>query len=229
MAHPSQSDDQLWSSIRCRVYRASSHRRHFSDPLTGITLSAADVQAAQDALNVTQGFPRDTNNWAPRSGIAWDVTSNGKTVIRAAGGIYYDHPLLAVSFNSNIADGSQQQQATLLPIGGPSPTGLFNAFQVFHGTVCGVQGSNTAICGAAVTPGVASSSRYQFGLMQFDPAAFTGFGPVLPFTLNVSKDFEYPVFHPGKSGYRAHDRKEHVASPLPLSRTTAATLRILRT
>ena len=38
----------------------------FTDPLTGITLTAADVQAAQDALNVTQGFPRDKNNWAPR-------------------------------------------------------------------------------------------------------------------------------------------------------------------
>jgi hypothetical protein len=164
----------------------------FRDPLTGITLSAADVQAAQDALNVTQGFPRDTNNWAPRAGFAWDVMGDGKTIIRAAGGIFYDHPLLAVSFNSNIADGSQQQQATLLPVGGPSPTALFNAFQVFHGTVCGVQGSNSAICGSTVTPGVAPSSRYQFGLMHFDPSAFTGFGPILPFTLNVSKDFEYP-------------------------------------
>lgn len=164
----------------------------FRDPLTGITLSAADVLAAQDLLNVTQGFPRDTNNWAPRAGFAWDVTGDGKTIIRGAGGIFYDHPLLAVSFNSNIADGSQQQQATLLPIGGPSPTGLFNAWQVFHGTVCGVQGSNATICGSAITPGVASSSRYQFGLMHFDPSAFTGFGPILPFTLNVSKDFEYP-------------------------------------
>ena len=119
----------------------------FTDPLTGIVLTAADVQTAQDALGVTQGFPRDGNNWAPRLGVAWDVMGNGKTVIRAAAGIFYDHPLLAVSFNSNIADGSQQQQATLLPIGGPDPRGLFNAFQVFHGTVCGVGGSSAAICG----------------------------------------------------------------------------------
>jgi hypothetical protein len=164
----------------------------FRDPLTGINLTGADVLAAQDALNVTQGFPRDTNNWAPRAGFAWDVRGNGKTIIRGAGGIFYDHPLLAVSFNSNIADGSQQQQATLVPVGGPSPTALFNAFQVFHGTVCGVQGSNPLICGANVTPGVATSSVYQYGLMHFDPSKFTGFGPVLPFTLNVSKDFEYP-------------------------------------
>src|SRR5439155_2609372 len=121
----------------------------FTDPLTGINLSVSDIQTAQDALGITQGFPRDKNNLAPRLGVAWDIAGDGKTVVRAAAGIFYDHPLLAVSFNSNIADGSQQQQATLLPIGGPSPTGLLNAFQVMHGTVCGVGGSNAAICGAA--------------------------------------------------------------------------------
>jgi hypothetical protein len=164
----------------------------FRDPLTGIELTEQDIQTAQDALNVTQGFPRDKNNWAPRLGAAWDVFNNGKTILRGAAGLYYDHPLLAVAFNSDIGDGSQQQQATLVPIGGPSPTGLFNAFQVFHGTVCGVQGSSAAICGAAVTPGVASSSQYQFGFQRFNPENFTGFGPILPFTLHVGKDFQYP-------------------------------------
>jgi len=172
----------------------------FRDPLTGITLSAQDIQTAQDALNVTQGFPRDNNNFAPRVGAAWDVFNNGKTVLRGAGGIFYDHPLLAVAFNSDIADGSQQQQATLLPIGGPSPTGLFNAFQVFHGTVCGVQGSVPAICGAARTPGVAPSAIYQFGFQRFDSSAFTGFGPILPFTLHVGKDFQYPQAFQGNLG-----------------------------
>jgi hypothetical protein len=164
----------------------------FTDPLTGITLTAQDVQVAQDALGVTQGFPRDKNNWAPRLGFAWDVWGKGKTIFRGAAGLFYDHPLLAVAFNSNIADGSQQQQATLLPIGGPSPTGLFNAFQVFHGTVCGVQGSVPGICGAVRTPGVASSAQYQFGYQRFDSSSFTGFGPILPFTLHVAKDFQYP-------------------------------------
>ncbi len=164
----------------------------FTDPLTGLTLTAADVQTAQDFLGVTQGFPRDKNNIAPRLGFAWDIGGNGKTVVRAAVGRFFDHPLLAVAFNSDIADGSQQQQATLLPIGGPSPTGLFNAFQVFHGTVCGVQGSVSAICGSAVTPGVAPSAQYQFGFQRFNSSNFTGFGPILPFTLHVGKDFEYP-------------------------------------
>ena len=180
----------------------------FRDPLTGITLTAADVQAAQDAIGVTQGFPRDKNNFAPRLGAAWDVFGDGKTVIRAAAGMFYDHPLLAVAFNSDIADGSQQQQATLLPIGGPSPTGLFNAFQVFHGTVCGVQGSVPAICGASVTPGVASSAQYLFGFQRFNSSTFTGFGPVLPFTLNVIKDFQYPYAAQGNLSFERQIGKD---------------------
>jgi hypothetical protein len=173
----------------------------FRDPLTGITLSAADVQTAQDALNIQQGFPRDKNNWAPRMGMAWDVQGNGKTVIRAALGLFYDHPLLAVAFNSDIGDGSQQQQSTLLPIGGPSPTGLFNAFQVFHGT---------AIPG--VTPGLAASARYLTGFQRFDPSTFTGFGPILPFTLHVSKDFEYPYATQGNLAIERQVGKNSVLS-----------------
>ncbi len=172
----------------------------FTDPLTGIVLTAADVQVAQDALGVTQGFPRDSNNIAPRVGFAWDINGNGRTVLRGAIGRFFDHPLLAVGFNSDIADGSQQQQATLLPIGGPSPTGLFNAFQVFHGTVCNRGVATSPYCAAALaaappgtaTPGVAASAQYLYGHQRFDSSLFTGFGPILPFTLHVAKDFQYP-------------------------------------
>ncbi len=162
----------------------------FRDPLSNIQLSSSDLLAAQDALGVQQGIPRDTNNWAPRFGFAFDLFGNGKTVIRGAFGLYYDHPLLAVAFNSDIADAAQQQQA-VLTAGSPSPTALFNAAQVFHGTVCGVQGSVPTICGPVITPGVAASAQYQFGRQRFNDQTFTGFGAVLPFTLPVSKDFKY--------------------------------------
>src|SRR6185503_10603848 len=101
------------------------------DPLSGITLSAVDMLAAQDAMSVQQGIPRDKNNFAPRLGIAWNVTGDQKTVIRAAAGMFYDHPLLAIAFNSDIADAAQQQQGILTPQGGPGPTALLNATQVF--------------------------------------------------------------------------------------------------
>jgi hypothetical protein len=162
----------------------------FRDPLSGINLTAADTLAAQDALGVQQGFPRDTNNFAPRLGFALDMFGNGKTVLRGSFGLYYDHPLLAVAFNSDIADAAQQQQA-VLTAGSPSPTALLNSAQVFQGTVCGVNGSIPTICGAVVTPGVSPAAQYQFGRQRFNDQTFPGFGPVLPFTLPVSKDFEY--------------------------------------
>jgi hypothetical protein len=105
------------------------------DPLSGITLTAEQVLAAQDAMGVQQGFPTRQNNWAPRLAIAWDPKNDGKTVVRAAFGLFYDHPLLAIAFNSDIADAVQQQQGILTP-GSPSQTALLNAVQVFQGTVC---------------------------------------------------------------------------------------------
>jgi len=167
------------------------------DPLSGITLSAADIQAAQDAMGVQQGFPRDKNNWAPRLAVAWDPWSDGKTSIRAAFGIFYDHPLLAIAFNSDIADAVQQQQGILTP-GSPSQTALLNAVQVFQGTVCPPGGPVTPICPAGVvTPGVAAGAQYQFGRQRFNDQTFPGFGPVLPFTLHVQKDFEYAYANQG--------------------------------
>ena len=165
-----------------------------TDPLTGIALSASDILAAQDALGVQQGIPRDTNNWAPRFGFAYDTFGNGKTLIRGSIGLYYDHPLLAVAFNSDIADASQQQQA-VLTAGSPASTALLNAAQVFQGTVCVPGATQTPVCAAqgpgVFTPGVAPSAIYQFGRQRFDDQTYSGFGAVLPFTLPVAKNFEY--------------------------------------
>ena len=161
-----------------------------TDPLSGIVLSAADIQAAQDAVNVQQGFPRDTNNFAPRFGFAYDINGNGKTVIRGAAGLFYDHPLLAAAFNSDIADAAQQQQS-VLTAGSPGLTSLLNAAQVFQGTVCSA-GTTSPICPAGFnTPGLAPTANYQFGRQRFNDQTFTGFGAVLPFTLPIGQDFEY--------------------------------------
>ncbi len=46
--------------------------------------------AFQGDAGIPMGFiQQDRNNFAPRLGIAWDVTGDGKTAIRAGGGIYY--------------------------------------------------------------------------------------------------------------------------------------------
>jgi Carboxypeptidase regulatory-like domain/TonB dependent receptor len=168
----------------------------FRDPLSGINLTATDILNAQNVLNVQQGFPRDKNNFAPRLAVAWDPQNNGKTVIRAAFGMFYDHPLLAAAFNSDIGDAAQQQQSTLIS-GSPAPTSLLNAVQVFQGTVC-TAASGTPLCPPGfTTPGAAASSIYQFGRQRFDDQTFPGFGSLLPFTLPVNKDFEYAYANQG--------------------------------
>jgi len=163
----------------------------FRDPLTGINLAASDLLAAQDSLGVQQGFPRDTNNFAPRVGVAWDIHSDGKTVLRAAYGLFYDHPLLAIAFNSDIADAAQQQQYTNVLPGSPLPTASFNLVQIFQGTVCSTATMSPFCPPGLTTPGVAASAQYLPGRLRFNDQTFVGFGPILPFTLNVAKDFQY--------------------------------------
>jgi hypothetical protein len=166
----------------------------FTDPLTSIALTPADLQTAQDVVNVQQGFPRDKNNIAPRFGLAWDVMGDGKTVVRAAYGIFYDHPLLAVAFNSDIGDAAQQQQYTNVLPGSPASNQLLNLLQIFQGTVCSPASGNplcAALPAGFSTPGVAATSQYLPGRIRFNDQTFVGFGPILPFTLAVGKDFEY--------------------------------------
>ena len=161
----------------------------FRDPLSGISLSSADNEAVQNFFDVQQGFPRDKNNIAPRIGMAWDLKGDGNTVLRAAYGLFYDHPLLAIGFNSDIADNVQQQQFVAAP-GSPNPTAILNASQIFQGTVipCSFAG---AVPGVNCTPGVAANTNYQQGRQRFNDQTFPGFGPVLPFPLPVAKSFEF--------------------------------------
>jgi Carboxypeptidase regulatory-like domain/TonB-dependent Receptor Plug Domain len=46
--------------------------------------------AARQVTPVTQLYDKDWNNFSPRASVAWDVSGEGKRVVRAGYGLYYD-------------------------------------------------------------------------------------------------------------------------------------------
>jgi hypothetical protein len=148
---------------------------------------------AEAAFGVLEGLPRDKNNWAPRFALAWDPRGNGRTVVRAGYGIFYDHPLLGLAFNSTTAEGAQSTQ--LLAGGGTAtrvsaavnPVAAMNAASIFQGVL------NQ---GPLPLGYLAPEQRFDSKLPQslFVNQRFISAGvpiPLLPFTLPVASDFKF--------------------------------------
>ncbi len=159
-------------------------------------------EAAQVALNIAQGIPRDKNNIAPRIGLAWDPWNDGKTVVRASYGIFFDHPLIGQAFLSQVSDGTQAPGIILFG-GGPSnvcsPLNL-NATNIFQGILN--TGCLTGAFGYVPTemrfdPFTADSVFTNQNYL--NPATFT---PLLlqPFGFPISADFEYAYSHQASFG-----------------------------
>jgi hypothetical protein len=97
--------------------------------------------AGYNFLGLQKGIQTDKNNFQPRLGVAWDPKGDGKTVIRASYGIFYDHPLLGLYFLGDASDGSSSGQLAF-PGGAPcnalstpfNPTNL-NGASIFTGTL----------------------------------------------------------------------------------------------
>jgi hypothetical protein len=91
---------------------------------------------AYNALGLQKGIETDKNNIQPRIGLAWDPKGDGKTVVRASYGIFYDHPLLGLYFLGDASDGSSSGQLAFAGTGGCSGPGHpanLNAIPIFQG------------------------------------------------------------------------------------------------
>jgi len=73
----------------------------------------------QVGKGISSSYNRQKTNFAPRFGVAWDISGNGTTVIRAGGGLFYD--MLPVVAFTNDQTGSLMNAHT--PGVGKIPTG----------------------------------------------------------------------------------------------------------
>jgi len=163
---------------------------------------------AYKLLGLQKGIQTDKNNIQPRIGMAWDPSGDGKTVVRASYGIFYDHPLLGLYFLGDASDGSSSGQlafAGTSVCSGPGNPSNLNAITIFQGLPIN-QPSLANPCAATLSPATASALGYlpnqqQFQALNFPQSVFLSqnylnpstFLPLAfqPFGYPQSKNFVY--------------------------------------
>ena len=124
---------------------------------------------AYNLLGLQKGIQTDKNNFQPRIGVAWDPAGNGKTVVRASYGMFYDHPLLGLYFLGDASDGSSSGQLAFLGTGfcsGPGKPANLNAFPIFQGL------QNQAQCAPSLFPTANANLGYLQDQQQFQSLNF---------------------------------------------------------
>jgi hypothetical protein len=109
----------------------------------------------QVGAQVGSPYNGDHNNFAPRLGVIWDPSGQGKTVIRAGAGIIYEIPHISTFIGQNGVNNGSTAGLNVIPTGAPSiglSGGKIVASSVntsdLHWTVAGPVFTATADCDA---------------------------------------------------------------------------------
>ena len=153
--------------------------------------------AGYNSLGLQKGIQTDTNNVQPRIGLAWDPKGDGKTVVRASYGIFFDHPLLGLYFLGDASDGSKSGQLAFPGTGlcaGAGNPGNLNGIPIFQGLLINPISPQ---CAPSNFPAVNSSLGYlpnqqQFQALNFPQSLFINQNYVAAGFPLVFQPFGYP-------------------------------------
>jgi hypothetical protein len=144
---------------------------------------------AYNALGLQKGIQTDT--------MAWDPKGNGKSLLHASFGMFYDYPLLGLYFLGDASDGSKSGQ---LLFAGGSPCGTnaatvsplnLNATNIFQG----IQTVPTCIPAPFTINLGYLPNQQQFQALNFPQSIFINqnyLKPASPFPL-AFQPFDYPI------------------------------------
>jgi hypothetical protein len=164
-------------------------RYEYSAPLTeannllGNFIPGSQYGMLQVGNGISSPYNRQKTNFAPRLGVAWDISGNGTTVIRAGGGIFYEALQAAVFTGQGIALQNNPGGGGV----GNIPTG---AQLVTCSAACQAGGSATTV----TIPGgtIDTASKFSPGFL----LNWTAAGPVLPSAGHKCGDGNQPAFGP---------------------------------
>jgi len=171
---------------------------HFKAP-TGLAQTGYEFLGLQKASRPTK------NNFQPRIGLAWDPRGDGKSVVRASYGLFYDHPLLGLYFLGDASDGSTSGQLAFGGTGLCSSAGNpgnLNAIPIFQGLPINDPASP---CAASLNPAVTAALGYlpdqqQFQSLNFPQSVFLNQNYLNP-RPSCPWDFSPSVTPRGKTSY----------------------------